>query len=114
MKVEYLGYAAAAGCAGIVASWLAKQWLQRISEQRFRQIVVWLMLLSGLVIVWQQRMLLRASQPRARARRSQRNMACAVRWRSTGRKVVHRLALQGERRRRDDRPSIGASFGEPA
>jgi|SRR5438105_1866526 len=58
MKLEFLGYAAAAGCAGMVASWLAKRWLRRISEQRFRQIVVWLMVLSGVVILWQQRALL--------------------------------------------------------
>ena len=48
-----------------------------------------------------------ASQPRARARRSQRNRVCAAHLRYA------RLALHGERRCRYDRPTIGASLREP-
>lgn len=40
IKLEYLGYTAAAGGAGIVSSRLAKRWLRRISEQWFRQMVI--------------------------------------------------------------------------
>jgi hypothetical protein len=57
---------------------------------------------------------LRASQPRVRARRSRRNrgMRCraALRPPTSGAPP----ALKSERRRRDDRTPIGASFGEPA
>jgi uncharacterized membrane protein YfcA len=58
MKLEQLGHGVAAGLAGIAGSWLGKRWLRGVSEHRFRQTVVWLMVVSAVVMLWQQRALL--------------------------------------------------------
>jgi uncharacterized protein len=58
MNLRMAGYGLASGVAGMLAAWIAKRWLRDIPEDRFRQIVVWLMALSGAVVLWQQRALL--------------------------------------------------------
>jgi uncharacterized protein len=44
-----------AGAGAIVAIWLANPWLQHLTSYRFRQLAVLVMLLGGLLILWQQR-----------------------------------------------------------
>jgi uncharacterized membrane protein YfcA len=55
VKRDYVLYGVAVGVAAILANWLGKRSLQHISEKRFRQIVVWVMVVSGTVMLWQQR-----------------------------------------------------------
>ena len=47
-----------AGAGAITAIWLINPWLQRLSSFRFRQLAVLVMLIGGLLILWQQRMFL--------------------------------------------------------
>lgn len=58
LSTEFVFYGLASGLAGTLAAWVAKRWLRGISEHRFRQIVVWLMVLSGLLLLWEQRAIL--------------------------------------------------------
>jgi len=58
MHREYLLYAAAAGLAGIAGSWVGKRWLKGVSESLFRQMVMWSMFASAVVMLWQQRAVL--------------------------------------------------------
>jgi uncharacterized protein len=44
-----------AGAGAIVAIWLANPWLRHLTSYRFRQLAVLVMLLGGLLILWQQR-----------------------------------------------------------
>jgi uncharacterized membrane protein YfcA len=44
-----------AGAGAITAIWLVNPWLRRLSSFRFRQLAVLVMLLGGLLILWQQR-----------------------------------------------------------
>ena len=44
-----------AGAGAIAAIWLANPWLHRLSSHRFRQLAVFVMLVGGLLILWQQR-----------------------------------------------------------
>lgn len=55
---DAVGYGLASGFAGTLAAWIAKRWLRNISQRRFRQIVIWLMVISGAALLWQQRELL--------------------------------------------------------
>jgi uncharacterized membrane protein YfcA len=50
-----------AGAGAILAIWLANPWLHRLSSFRFRQLAVAVMLVAGLLILWQQRELLVAA-----------------------------------------------------
>lgn len=54
LRPEYLLYGVSVGAVAIGASWLGKQWLERISAKRFRQMVVWLMVVSGGFMIWRQ------------------------------------------------------------
>ena len=47
-----------AGAGAITAIWLANPWLHRLTSYRFRQLAVFVMLLGGLLILWQQRVFL--------------------------------------------------------
>ena len=44
-----------AGAGAVAAIWLVNPWLRRLSSFRFRQLAVLVMLLGGLLILWQQR-----------------------------------------------------------
>ena len=49
-----------AGAGAVTAIWLANPWLRYLSSFRFRQLAVFVMLLGGLLILWQQRVMLLA------------------------------------------------------
>jgi hypothetical protein len=44
-----------AGAGAVAAIWLANPWLRYLSSHRFRQLAVVVMLIGGLLILWQQR-----------------------------------------------------------
>lgn len=44
-----------AGAGAVTAIWLANPWLRQLNSFRFRQLAVFVMLLGGLLILWQQR-----------------------------------------------------------
>lgn len=44
-----------AGAGAVLGIWVARPWLHRLDSRRFRQIVVVVMLVSGVEILWQQR-----------------------------------------------------------
>ena len=44
-----------AGAGAVTAIWFVNPWLRRLSSYRFRQFAVVVMLLGGLLILWQQR-----------------------------------------------------------
>jgi uncharacterized membrane protein YfcA len=52
---EFLIYGVVIGTAAALASWTGKQILARIEARRFRQYVVALMVLAGLLMLWQER-----------------------------------------------------------
>lgn len=58
---EYLLYGLVAGVAAIGANWLGRHWLRRLSGKRFRQLVIAIMVASGLAMLWDQRALLAAA-----------------------------------------------------
>ncbi|HEY9845974.1 MAG TPA: sulfite exporter TauE/SafE family protein [Candidatus Caenarcaniphilales bacterium] len=55
LTLPYLRYGLAIGIAAIPANWLGQLALQKISDEQFRQIVIALVTLSGLLILWDQR-----------------------------------------------------------
>jgi uncharacterized membrane protein YfcA len=55
MTWRYVLYGVAIGIAATLASWVGKRMLARMQSKRFRQIVVTVMVLSGLLILWQER-----------------------------------------------------------
>ena len=44
-----------AGAGAVTAIWLANPWLRYLTSYRFRQLAVVVMLVGGLLILWQQR-----------------------------------------------------------
>jgi uncharacterized protein len=48
-------YGLAAGAAAMSANWLGKRLLGELSDTRFRQFVIALMVISGLAMLWRQR-----------------------------------------------------------
>ena len=60
LATGYVIYGVAAGIAALAGNWLGKRYLDRISAQRFRTFVTWLMLVSGVAMLWQQRGLIAA------------------------------------------------------
>lgn len=60
LKWEYLWYGISVGLIAIFANWLGRRWLGSISAERFRQLVIWLMVVSGAFMIWQQRNILAA------------------------------------------------------
>ena len=53
-------YGLVAGAGAVAAIWLANPWLRRLSSFRFRQLSVVVMLAGGLLLLWQQRVMLLA------------------------------------------------------
>jgi len=52
---EYLGYGLAIGIAAVPGNWLGQKVLTNMSEERFRQLVLVFVTLSGIIILWDQR-----------------------------------------------------------
>jgi len=50
-----LRHGLAAGLGAVAAIWLANHWLNLLSSYRFRQLAVLVMVVGGLMILWQQR-----------------------------------------------------------
>jgi hypothetical protein len=44
-----------AGAGAVLAIWVSRPWLQRLAPWRFRRLSVLVMLLSGILVLWQQR-----------------------------------------------------------
>ncbi len=55
LTTPYLGYGLVIGIAAAPANWLGQLALQKISDEQFRQIVLSLVTISGLLILWDQR-----------------------------------------------------------
>lgn len=51
----YVGYGLVIGIAAIPANWLGQLALQKISDEQFRQFVIAVVTVSGLLILWEQR-----------------------------------------------------------
>lgn len=54
----HIGYGILIGLAAFPGNWLAHIVLERISEQRFRQLVTSFVMVSGILLLWQQRNLI--------------------------------------------------------
>jgi uncharacterized membrane protein YfcA len=52
---ELLVEGLAAGAGAVTAIWIANRWLARLSNKRFRQFSILLMVAAGVLMVWQQR-----------------------------------------------------------
>jgi uncharacterized membrane protein YfcA len=52
---DLLGHGVAAGAGGAVAIWFTRPWLRRLDPGHFRKFAVSMMVLAGLLAVWQQR-----------------------------------------------------------
>jgi len=55
LTMPYLGYGLVIGIAAVPGNWLAQLALQKISDEQFRQFVIALVTISGLLILWDQR-----------------------------------------------------------
>ena len=55
---EFLVYGLVVGAAAAAASWTGKRLLGRMGGKRFRQVVIGLMVLTGFILLWQERALL--------------------------------------------------------
>ncbi len=55
---EFVLYGLAVGAAAALASWIGKRALGRISDVQFRRLVIVVMVVSGLLMLWQQRSVL--------------------------------------------------------
>ena len=55
MTMPYLGYGLVIGIAAAPANWLGQMALQKISDEQFRQFVIALVSISGILILWEQR-----------------------------------------------------------
>ena len=58
LTLPYLGYGILIGIAAFPGNWLGHMVLEKISEQRFRQLVISFVMFSGVLMLWQQRQLL--------------------------------------------------------
>jgi uncharacterized membrane protein YfcA len=56
MNRDLLGHGVAIGAGAILAVWLTRSWLRAIDPLRFRRWTVSVMVIAGLVIIWQQRL----------------------------------------------------------
>ena len=52
---EKLGSVLVIGITAIPANWIGQMALKKISDEQFRQFVIALVTISGLLILWQQR-----------------------------------------------------------
>lgn len=50
----HLLHGAAAGAGAVLAVWVTRPWLRRLSSHRFRQLAVAVMVASGLLLLWQR------------------------------------------------------------
>lgn len=55
LSLPYLGYGLVIGIAAVPANWLGQMALQKISDEQFRQFVIAIVTISGLLILWDQR-----------------------------------------------------------
>jgi uncharacterized membrane protein YfcA len=53
MSVDFALHGAAAGAGAVLAVWVTRPWLRRLSSRRFRQLAVAVMVASGLLLLWQ-------------------------------------------------------------
>lgn len=58
LNSHYLEYGLLMGIAALPGNWIGQIALKRVSEARFRHLVVWFVLLSSFSILWEQRELL--------------------------------------------------------
>ena len=54
MSAELALQGAAAGAGAVLAIWVTRPWLRRLSSRRFRQLAVAVMVASGLLLLWQR------------------------------------------------------------
>lgn len=59
LNFHYLGYGLLMGIAAFPGNWFGQMALKKVSEQRFRQLVVGFVWLSSVLILWEQRQFLR-------------------------------------------------------
>lgn len=55
LPTEFILYGVAVGIAAILGGWLGKRFLSDLKETRFRQFVIAIMVISGLLMLWEQR-----------------------------------------------------------
>jgi uncharacterized membrane protein YfcA len=55
ITMPYLGYGLVIGIAAAPANWLGQLALQKISDEQFRQLVIGLVTISGMLMLWDQR-----------------------------------------------------------
>lgn len=55
LQWDFLRYGLSAGAGAALAIWISRPWLRRLDSRRFRQFAVLVMLLSGILVLWQQR-----------------------------------------------------------
>jgi hypothetical protein len=55
LTLPYIGYGVLIGIAAFPGNWLGHLILEKISEQRFRQLMTFFIIFSGLLLLWQQR-----------------------------------------------------------
>jgi uncharacterized membrane protein YfcA len=55
MEMEYVRYGLVVGAAASLASWIGKRLLGKMTNKLFRQLVVGVMVLTGFMMLWQQR-----------------------------------------------------------
>jgi len=58
LTLPYLGYGVLIGIAALPGNWLGHLVLKKISEQRFRQIMIFFIIISGFLLLWQQQYVL--------------------------------------------------------
>lgn len=58
LTLPHVGYGVLIGLAAFPGNWLAHRVLEQISEQRFRQLVTSFVMISAMLLLWQQRGLL--------------------------------------------------------
>lgn len=58
LTLPYIGYGLLIGVAAFPGNWLGHLILEKISEQRFRQLMTFFIIFSGLLLLWQQRYVL--------------------------------------------------------
>jgi uncharacterized protein len=55
MGWDVVGHGIAIGLGAVLAIWLTRPWLSQIDPFRFRRLAVSMMVMAGLLILWQQR-----------------------------------------------------------
>ena len=52
---DLVRHGVSAGVGAVLAIWLTRPWVHRLDPRRFRQFAVSVMVIAGLLILWQQR-----------------------------------------------------------